>query len=71
MKLAYDRELKRPACVLLQAALGCGPYIGNRFHPATWLLTLTPGMRVYEVTEEQLEKIIQFSVKEERHEQGT
>lgn len=45
--LVYDPDLKRPACVLIQAAYGCdsAQLATVGFDPATWLLAPTPGMR--------------------------
>ena len=45
--LVYDPDLKRPACVLIQAAYGCDH---SRLHDlgfdaSSWLLAPTPGMR--------------------------
>lgn len=58
MKIAYDAVLKRPGCVLLQAAFGCCPTLTHHFETATWLLAPTPDLKVYEVTEAQLAKLV-------------
>lgn len=45
--LIYDTELRAPACVLLQAAFGCGcsnPAF-RHFDSTHWLVNPTPGMR--------------------------
>jgi len=53
--LVYDIDLKAPACVLLQAAYGCGPNPAalRYFDPKYWLTAPTPGMRKIAGTPEQ------------------
>lgn len=58
MKVAFDIDLMRPGCALLQAGLDCGTAIAHHFPPESWLLAPTPGLRVYELTEEQLPKLV-------------
>jgi hypothetical protein len=58
MKIVFDTKLKRPACVLLQAAMGGDPQLANLFPSESWLLSVTPDMGLYTVTPEQLPKII-------------
>ena len=65
MKIAFDVKEVKPGCALLQAALGCGTSIAHRFPPETWLLALTPALRIYEVTEAQLAKLVVLV--EEKH----
>lgn len=57
-KLVYDFDLKRPACVLIQAAYGCETRnkAFEGFDVDDWLLAPTPGMRVVEGTDEQWAK---------------
>lgn len=45
--LVYDIDLKAPACVLLQAVMGCGvsPAALMHFNSRNWLTIHTPGMR--------------------------
>lgn len=45
--LIYDTDLRRPGCVLIQAAYGCDPQaLGELgFESRDWLLVPTPGMR--------------------------
>jgi len=56
--VAYDVELLRVGCALIQAATGAT--IGNadlmRFDD--WLTAPTPGLRLYETTEQELESLI-------------
>jgi hypothetical protein len=54
-ELVYDFELRAPACVLLQAAFGCGshPDALRLFEPKHWLTSPTPGMRKVSGTPEQ------------------
>jgi hypothetical protein len=58
-RIMFDAKLKRPGCVLLQAAIG-GEF-GARFHrlfpTESWLTKPTPDMRVYLATDEELEKL--------------
>lgn len=62
MKIAYDTKLKRPGCVLLQAALGGSP-IAHHFPTDSWLLAPTPDMKLYEITTDQLIQLIGISEK--------
>lgn len=59
MKIVYDISLMKPGCVLLQASYGCDPLLAHNFATQTWLLAPTPGLRVYEVTESQLEILVE------------
>jgi hypothetical protein len=57
MRIAFDTRLRRPGCVLVQAALGAsvpGTLFQRHFPHETWLVSPTEDMRVYPVTEEQL-----------------
>lgn len=63
MKIAFDADLRRPGCVLLQAALGGTPELASHFPTESWLVAPTPGLRLYEVTEDQLEILVQMSSK--------
>ena len=58
MKIAFDVELMRPGCVILQAALGGDRFLAHRFPTESWLLAPTPNLKVYEVTEEQVPLLI-------------
>jgi hypothetical protein len=62
MKVAFDLELMRPGCALLQAALGAGTSIAQHFPVESWLLFPTPGLKVYELTDEQLPKLVEMVV---------
>jgi hypothetical protein len=48
----------KPGCVLLQASYGCESCIAHEFDTRDWLLAPTPDLKVYEVTEEQLKKLV-------------
>lgn len=62
MRIAYSIERKQPGCVLLQAALGCDPAMAHPFHNTTWIVgDGVETLRVYEVTKEQLEKLIKIT----------
>jgi hypothetical protein len=52
--IAYDTELNRPGCAIVQATMGATPGIANSFDERTWLVSITDAMRVYPVTDEQL-----------------
>ena len=55
--MAYDCDLKRPACVLLQAVMGGDSSAVSRFFGAeSWLLAPTPGMRLIAGTAEEWKK---------------
>ena len=56
--VAFDIEQMRPACVLVAAGMNASTEAAKRFPVESWLLSPTPGMRVYETTDEQLEKLI-------------
>lgn len=67
MKIAYDTVLKRPGCVLLQASMGGDTHLAQLFETKYWLVFPTDNLQVYEVTEEQLEKLVRIT---ERHAAG-
>lgn len=53
--IAFDLELMRPGCAMVQAGLGGDPRLCAEFESSTWLTHLTPDMRVYRVeSHEQL-----------------
>lgn len=61
----YDTDLRRPACVLLQAAMGGS--IGSEFHSvfgaSNWLLAPTPGMKKLSATKEQWLQVVRAEKK--------
>ena len=59
VKIAFDIKLMKPACVLVAAGLGADFRLAHRFDTNDWLLSPTPDMSVYEITEEQLRQLIQ------------
>lgn len=61
-RIVFDTELRRPACVLIQAAMGGDTGIANRFPSETWLIYPTPAMAVFPVTDEQIPKLIAMAV---------
>ncbi len=61
MKIAYDTKLMRPGCAILQSALGGSPEVKTLFPAETWLQAPTPDMNVYEVTPDQLEKLVKMT----------
>lgn len=61
MRIVYDATLKRPACALLQAVLGGDGGVANHFDSEDWLIAPTPGMHTYEVTPDQLKKLVKIT----------
>lgn len=59
--IAYDPVLKRPGCVLIAAALGADTAICDRFDVRSWLLSPTDNMGVFEVTEAQLDRLVEIT----------
>jgi len=57
IKIVFDITLGRPACALLQAAMGGDQVVAQAFPSEAWLLTPTPDMALYEVTPEQLQAL--------------
>lgn len=61
MRIAFSVEKRRPGCVNLQAVLGgTVPNFIELFDNDTWLLD-PDGVKVYEVTAEQLLKLVQMA----------
>lgn len=61
MRIVYDCKLRRPGCVLLQAAMGGDPELANRFPAESWLIAPTDAMGCYDVTEEQLDVLLDIA----------
>lgn len=62
MKIAYDAVLKQPGCVLIQAVMGGNiPNFAALFPGESWLLSPTPDMKLYEVTEDQLKILVRMA----------
>lgn len=59
--IAYDLKLKRPGCVLLQTVYGgTVSNFNKRFKVEDWLVFPTPDLKVYEITDEQLEQFTEL-----------
>lgn len=58
MKIAYDIELMRPACVIVAASMGADSDLAHWFDTQDWLLAPTPNMKVYPVTEDQVDQLV-------------
>ncbi len=58
--IVYDLKLRRPGCVLLQAALGGSAGMANNFPTEHWLLAPTPDMKVYNISDEELAGVIKY-----------
>lgn len=56
-RLLYDMKLMRPACVLLQAVAGGSVGGFDLELLGEWLVAPTPDMKMYEITDEQLEQL--------------
>lgn len=55
--MVYDFDLKRPGCVILQAAMGGDSNAVSRlFSGESWLVAPTPGMRLIAGTAEEWKK---------------
>lgn len=57
MLLAYDLELRRPACAILAAALGSSRELLYLWDSRLWLTAPTPGLRLYETTAEEVREL--------------
>lgn len=57
--LVFDVGLRRPACVLLAAALGGDVDLAVKFPSEAWLLAPTPGMQGYAVDEQTFNRILE------------
>jgi len=58
IRFAYDTHLKRPGCVLLQAALGGDIAAVNRFPVDSWLLAPTDNLRVYDIPTDLFDELV-------------
>lgn len=63
--LVYDFDLKRPACVLIQAAFGCATNTAafRNFDPSYWLTSPTPGMCKVIGTDAQWRRAVEITEK--------
>ena len=61
--MVYDTDLRRPACVLIQAAYGCDPRLLSDlgFDARSWLLAPTPGMKKLSATRERWLRVVAMS----------
>jgi hypothetical protein len=59
--IAYDTTLKRPGCVVVQRGLGATISNEDLHRMEGWLTAPTPDMKVYEVTSEQIEKLVEIT----------
>lgn len=64
MRIAFDVKLRRPGCVLLQAALRCDSSVVMREFPAeTWLTFPTPDLEIYEALPEHIPRLVAMAKK--------
>ena len=61
MKVAYDMQLMRPACVNLAAAMGASTDAPKRFLSQYWVTAPTPDMKIYDTNEHQLLALIKLT----------
>jgi hypothetical protein len=59
MKIIFDTEKMRPGCPLIQAMMGGSIIAATRFDCGKWLLSPTVNMKLYEITEPQLEFLVE------------
>ena len=57
--IAFDTVLCRPACVNLQAAMGGDPHWAKMMPSETWLINITPDLKLYPMTDELLPVLIE------------
>jgi hypothetical protein len=57
LRCVFDTKLKRPACVLLQAALGGDIESAHFFDSNVWLTAPTKDMRLFRTTREELRAV--------------
>jgi len=65
IRLAYDVQLRRPGCVIVQATVGAGrdgARACQAFDCRHWLLAPTPGMQVMTVTRDQFHQLVDMSL---------
>ena len=65
--IAYDPQLKRPGCAIIQAALGSTLPRNqfDKFDSHNWIASPTPGMALMRVTQEQLDQLIEMDRRSE------
>ena len=59
-RLVYDLKKMRPACAILQAVLGGDQGMANNFPSEHWLINPTPDMKAYEISNQELAKVIEY-----------
>lgn len=57
-RILFDIKEMKPGCVLLQAVAGCDSAIANRFRSEHWLLAPTDDLKVYTVTDSELDQLV-------------
>lgn len=68
----FDCELRRPGCVLIQAAFGVNPAIAHEFPEETWLVSPTANMARYKIDSDyQLDKLVRMAIAATDKKQGT
>lgn len=54
MRIVFDTQLMRPGCVMLAAVMGGDTRAAMLFDSERWLLSPTPNMAVFEISDEDL-----------------
>lgn len=57
--LLFDIKLMRPGCVLLAATFGSSSAACQRFNSEHWLTSMTPDLKVYGITKEELDILVE------------
>ena len=58
-RIAFDINLMKPGCAIVQAAFGCNPSVADAFDPKHWLLSPTPNMRLYPIDAQRLAWLVE------------
>ena len=60
MKIAFDIDVMKPGCAIIQAAMGGTEGVASAFPVESWQITPTPGMKLREITPEQLIQLVEM-----------
>lgn len=59
-RIVFDVKLKRPACVLLQAAYGADSAVAHKFPVKSWLTFPTEDMHLFNATDDEMGKLVEM-----------
>lgn len=69
--IMFDCKLRRPGCVLIQAAYGVDAAIAHEFPADTWLTAPTSNMARYKIdNDDQLRKLVEIAIAATAQKQG-